>query len=271
MTFSGDTALIVRNAGSTLTMTNDVTATGVAITKSGAGAAEMKNVRAATLTVTGGKVTVLHNGTSSGTSVLSNLTITAGSLDLRNNSLIIRSGAVGTWNGTGYNGLTGLVASGRTGGTWAGSGIVTSEPSAAGGLASIAIATAAQANKSLFAGISVAPADVLVMYTYGGDANLDGKLNGDDYFRIDSNFANQTALGWFNGDFNYDGKKNGDDYFILDYNLNRQTLGTLGGGGGAVTVVPEPGVCLAATVCGFIVARRRVIAAPSPARQGGRP
>ena len=53
--------------------------------------------------------------------------------------------------------------------------------------------------------------DILVMYTYGGDANLDGKINVDDYIR--STAASPPDLtGWSNGDFNYDGKVNIDDY-----------------------------------------------------------
>jgi hypothetical protein len=66
--------------------------------------------------------------------------------------------------------------------------------------------------------VSVASTDVLLKYTYGGDANLNGVADGDDYFRIDSYFPQQSALtiGWLNGDFNYDGVVNGDDYFIID-------------------------------------------------------
>jgi hypothetical protein len=59
------------------------------------------------------------------------------------------------------------------------------------------------------------------MYTYGGDANLDGKLNIDDYIRIDTGIADATT-GYSNGDFNYDGVVNIDDYTILDGNLPTQ-------------------------------------------------
>src|SRR5262249_47438534 len=54
-----------------------------------------------------------------------------------------------------------------------------------------------------------------------GDANLDGKLNIDDYVRIDTGIAAHTT-GWSNGDFNYDGKINIDDYVILDGNIGTQ-------------------------------------------------
>jgi Ca2+-binding RTX toxin-like protein len=55
---------------------------------------------------------------------------------------------------------------------------------------------------------------VLVMYTWGGDADLSGELNGDDYFFIDSD-----AVGYYDGSFDYSGEINGDDYFIIDSNI----------------------------------------------------
>ena len=58
----------------------------------------------------------------------------------------------------------------------------------------------------------------LAMYTWGGDANLDGNLDGDDYFFIDTN-TNTDTYGWHNGDFNYDGRINGADYLVIDSNL----------------------------------------------------
>jgi hypothetical protein len=57
----------------------------------------------------------------------------------------------------------------------------------------------------------------LVKYTYVGDANLDGKVNIDDYGRIDANVGQSgTVFGWYNGDFNLDGKINIDDYGLID-------------------------------------------------------
>jgi hypothetical protein len=50
---------------------------------------------------------------------------------------------------------------------------------------------------------------------------MDGKINVDDYGRIDFNVAAGTS-GWFNGDFNYDGKINVDDYGIIDFNIGIQ-------------------------------------------------
>jgi len=66
-----------------------------------------------------------------------------------------------------------------------------------------------------FDGVPIGQYAVLVRYTYNGDANLDGIVNADDYFLIDSGFITQKK-GWYNGDFNYDGAVNADDYFLID-------------------------------------------------------
>jgi hypothetical protein len=69
--------------------------------------------------------------------------------------------------------------------------------------------------KPSFAGQSVLASDVLVKYTWNGDANLDGVVNADDYFQIDSGYISQKK-GYYNGDFNYDAVVNADDYFLID-------------------------------------------------------
>ena len=66
-----------------------------------------------------------------------------------------------------------------------------------------------------FGGRAVAATDVLIRYTYEGDANLDGLVNADDYFQIDAGYITQNK-GWYNGDFNYDDVINADDYFRVD-------------------------------------------------------
>lgn len=48
-----------------------------------------------------------------------------------------------------------------------------------------------------------------------GDADRNGFIDGDDYFRIDVGYS-RGSFGWDNGDFNMDGVINGDDYHIID-------------------------------------------------------
>jgi autotransporter-associated beta strand protein len=180
-----------------------------------------------------------------------------GKIDLQDNKLITATTA-GTWNGSSYSGVTGLIATGKgTGNLWDGAtGIVTSQSNAIGSnYHSIGVARASDVRPNtatetaLWAGQTITGTDTLVMYTYGGDANLDGKINIDDYIKIDSGIA--TGLtGWSNGDFNYDGKINIDDYTqFVDANIGTQgaqfptaggLAGDLGGGAIGVSAVPEP-------------------------------
>ena len=171
-----------------------------------------------------------------------------GVLDLTDKKLIVTAGVVGTRNGAIYTDITGKIQSGRNGGNWFGAGIVTSQSQAiTSNLTSIGIATASQVKTisatqtANWAGEQVHGSDVLVMYTYAGDANLDGKINVDDYGRIDLNIPLGTG-GWFNGDFNYDGKINVDDYGIIDFNVGIQgsPFPTATAAGKDLAAVPEP-------------------------------
>ena len=224
-------------------------------------------IRESALSVSG-QVTVLPNGTPSGTSNLGTLSVTSpGRLDLHNNNLVIQNASLGSWNGTAYTGVTGLIQSGRNGGggLWNGSGIVTSESSALSGLTTLAAATADQLGVAggTWSGQPVSSGNVLVKYTYGGDANLDGKINVDDYGKID--FAIPLGLtGWSNGDFNLDGKLNVDDYGIIDFNVGIQGAPFLSSSSVVdapslnVVSVPEPtGLGLVLLAGGAISARRR--------------
>ncbi|MBC7783360.1 MAG: hypothetical protein H7144_05925, partial [Burkholderiales bacterium] len=63
---------------------------------------------------------------------------------------------------------------------------------------------------------------VLVKYTWRGDANLDGVVNGSDYALADTGFSG-GGTGWFYGDVNYDGTVNGSDYALIDTGFSSQT------------------------------------------------
>jgi hypothetical protein len=177
-----------------------------------------------------------------------------GRLDLTDNTLIVAGGDV--------EALTTLVQSGRNGGAWNGAGgIVTSTADALAGLTSLGVATAARTGYAggTFRGISMSADDVLVMYTYGGDANLDGFISGDDYSAIDFASGVAGASGWANGDFNYDGFISGDDYSVIDFNLVAQGVPFATGPDSVapVTAVPEPAATGMALVGALLVASRR--------------
>jgi hypothetical protein len=117
--------------------------------------------------------------------------------------------------------LNGLLHSGRAGGLWNGAGInsVTAANNAnhSTGLAAIINDHGdGTVVKSSMGGETLGINDIVLKYTYNGDANLDGTINADDYAQIDSGFATH-ASGYFNGDFNYSGgAPNSDDYFLID-------------------------------------------------------
>jgi RTX calcium-binding nonapeptide repeat (4 copies) len=132
-----------------------------------------------------------------------------------------------------------------------------------GGLTAIGVAEASQvAPGSTFAGHSVDNTAVIVKFTYAGDANLDGKINVDDYGRIDLNANVPGASGWFNGDFNLDGKVNVDDYGIIDFNIDLQgppILIAASPRAPRVALTPARPVDAAPEIRAFSVARRQLI------------
>jgi hypothetical protein len=183
-------------------------------------------------------------------------------LDVSDNQLLITGMSVGDWNGSSYTGVTKLVADGRNGGAWNGAGIITSQTSAQSPeiLTTLAVATAEQAGfvGGLFGGYTVAPTDVLVMYTFAGDANLSGDIDADDYFQIDSHYGKTAAasLGYFNGDFNYDGTVDGGDYFLIDSNYS----GLHGANSLSMQAVPEPAIGFVAAMAALVLSQRRRLA-----------
>ena len=221
------------------------------------------------VTVASGARLTIRNGTPKlgGVSALG-----TGKLDLTNNKLILTDAPIGSWNGSAYDGVSGLIASGYHFGAWDGPGIMTSMPDASAGLTTLAVATGQQvrglgaSDTDTWAGQTISGASTLVMYTWAGDANLDGVIDGGDYGIIDNNVQLPGASGYFNGDFNYDGTIDGGDYGIIDNNIQAQgapfpTSGSVGSvesaGPAGVSAVPEPSGCGLGILAGIGLFRRR--------------
>jgi fibronectin-binding autotransporter adhesin len=201
-----------------------------------------------------------------GVSNVNSLTV-AGKLNLTNNR-IITNDAQGTESGLIYTGVQGLVQSLK---------ISTDQPLAAANQTAIGVATAAEskglsgAATTLWSGQTVDSNDTLVMYTWAGDANLDGKVNADDYASIDLYSTIAGADSWNHGDFNYNGVINADDYALIDNNVQNvnyvpywttNALRGLQSGGSAtagLTAVPEPASVglLMVSAAGLLGRRRR--------------
>jgi autotransporter-associated beta strand protein len=185
-------------------------------------------------------------------------------VDLADNRLITTS-AVGTASGGVYSGVSGLIQRSYNFTAWNGPGLNSSSAALTGGLTTLGVGDASalmglgETETAMWSGQIITGASTLVMYTYRGDANLDGVIDGGDYGSIDNNVQIPGADGYANGDFNYDGVIDGGDYGVIDNNIQAQgapfpVSGSVGMSG--VTVIPEPSA-LGLTVLGSSIALRR--------------
>jgi autotransporter-associated beta strand protein len=222
----GTTALVIASGSLTLTNSNfysgATTVSGGTLTLAAAGALPTGT----NLSVGSGASVVVSNiGTPNAVSV-GTLGVT-GRFDLTNNGLVVHSGTVAA--------VTALLKTGYNGGGWNGSTGIVSSTAAADPthLTALGVISNSVNGTSLygsggsisatFDNASPALGDVLVKYTYYGDANLDGAVDGSDYTLIDAGFnSGGTLTGWYNGDFNYDGKIDGSDYTLIDNAFNTQ-------------------------------------------------
>jgi hypothetical protein len=186
-------------------------------------------------------------------------------IDLANNDLDIQAGSLSA--------ATSQVAQGYAFGQWnAAAGIVSS--TAAGDPSHLTALGVIQNNQSgsplftaanPFDNATPGVSDILIKYTYYGDANLDGKIDGSDYSLLDAGYASHGArTGWYNGDFNYDGAIDGSDYTLIDNAFNNQTLNLstaaiVAASTAQPAAVPEPASAglLAVAAVGLAARRRR--------------
>ena len=114
--------------------------------------------------------------------------------------------------------------------------------------------------KASYGGVgSLVSTDTLAGYTYMGDSNLDGLIDGGDYNFIDTGFA-FASTGYFNGDYNFDGVIDGGDYNIIDTNYIFQGAPIPFADGGSkpsASIVPEPGAVGLALLGGLGLLNRR--------------
>jgi hypothetical protein len=217
------------------TGTTNVTAAGASLTAS--------SIRQATLNIgAGNTLTIAANGGETGTSVVTTLNINAtGKLDLTNNDLIVDSGDLAA--------LTAKLATGLDINGSYGSG-----PNIAGITSStfamnpnfntvLGIAANAELGYLSFSGQMIDANDVLIKYTYFGDADLNGSVDGGTDFDlyITGLTSGGSLGGWVYGDFDYNGTVDGGtDFDLYITGLTTQGGPLLTGGGSSITAVPEP-------------------------------
>jgi hypothetical protein len=202
-------------------------------------------------------------------------------LDLGDNKLIAHAMPAGSATAGVYSGVQGMVQRAYNFGAWDQPGLTTSMPNAgqnAGVLSNtetIGVAIASQVlfieptQTALFQGQTVTGASTIAMYTYAGDLNFDGLVDGADYGVIDNFVQFPGTDGYVNGDFNYDGVIDGADYGVIDNTVQLQgapfpgvTFGPgaaseSSGGLSGVTAVPEPSACGFAILAATNLLRRR--------------
>ncbi|HYO09492.1 MAG TPA: SdrD B-like domain-containing protein, partial [Tepidisphaeraceae bacterium] len=192
----------------------------ISVSNSGTAVALGATQHLASLAIDGATVTLTADG-----SRLMNtgaLAVTgSGTLDLQDNDLVVRDGGAVSVAGSTYNGVAGLIAAGRVLGSQTSSLAPAARAALAAATASEVLAIA-PGDTATWQGETVSGSAVLIKHTYVGDADLNGKITGDDYFAVDSHVASLNPWGWWRGDFDHNARIDGDDYFLIDSNIARQ-------------------------------------------------
>jgi hypothetical protein len=192
-----------------------------------------------------GRLNVTPNGTPANVSIINTLDIPGGKFDLTDNDLIVKATPLAT--------ISFFISSAYSAGTWSGTGLTSSSAGNASGgghPTALGYATAAILGVGNFDGQNVTGSNVLVRYTYSGDANLDGVVNALDFNAVATDFG-ASGEQWFQGDFNYDGVINTLDFTQLATNFG-QVLPSPAVG----SVVPEP-TCMWLILASAFTPRRR--------------
>jgi hypothetical protein len=252
VTLADDTLFTITPAASNLTMSGGVSATAVDLTKVGAGTLTVNNVRATSLTINAGKVSLAPGVAEA--SVLNTLAI-AGTAQAPTAQLDVNSALALNYTGTSpEEGIRARILAGRGGpsfgASWSGMGINSSVAAAAqiNDPESRSVAYAENATLPLgpytnFRGQAVDDTTVLVALTRTGDVNLDGIVNDDDVTILGATYSpGAPQPSWALGDLDYNGFVDDDDITLLGvfYDPSAQPLMAPLEGGGSLSAVPEP-------------------------------
>jgi fibronectin-binding autotransporter adhesin len=190
---------------------------------------------------------IITSGVTIASTAISGTSTYVGQLDLTTNDMIVRGGNTSST----YGGLVQLLRSGLNGATlFTGAGITSSAAAADAAAGNLRYAVGAIPNSlsagtvySTFDGQTVNTTDVLVKYTYFGDADLSGVVDDTDFFLTNNGYLNSLS-GWINGDFDYSGVVDDTDFFLLNNGYLKQgaAIGSsFAGGDEAWRSVIKPG------------------------------
>jgi hypothetical protein len=154
------------------------------------------------------------NGTNSGTSRVTQLNFDEPNSywDLTNNDLIVDFASSSPPLGD----IRDELITGYDGGAWDGPELASST-AAANHRTALGYADNGVLHYATFDGQGVNSNDILIKYTYYGDANLDGKVDVAD-LKLLAQHWNTSNGAWTSGDFNYDGRVDIQDLFLLAKN-----------------------------------------------------
>ena len=181
----------------------NLNANGQNITKNGIGDLTIgAGTSIGTLNISSGGMKLTSDNSHNKVLVINSLVMsgTTSRLDITDNKIITNTTPGTPTNGT-YSGVQGMVQKAYDFSAWDGRGValLTSMPDAIAGLTTIGVATGEQmrglgpTDTDTFAGQTITGASTIAMYTYAGDANLDGVIDGGDYGIIDNNIQAQGA------------------------------------------------------------------------------
>jgi autotransporter-associated beta strand protein len=235
-------ATVAFNSDGSVTLAGSITGTGNVLHLGTGSSSVAGRIVAQSLSVSAGQLKIAAKGSANsptGTSVVKALTITGGQLDLTNNSLIVDyTSPIGTL----VDDTRMMLASGSLT-TSAG----TSSLRLGYGDNNVLKKTGTFAGEPLDADFT----DLLIKYTYAGDANLDGKVNALDFNALATNFG--TGSDWTKGDFDYNGNVNTTDFNFIAQNFNAAAIPSSPLG----ALVPEPSSLAVVLGAGLLLRRRQ--------------
>jgi autotransporter-associated beta strand protein len=221
---NGTTGLTKTGAG-TLSLTAANTYTGSTTVNAGTLVAANADALAGGALTVNDAVVQAQAGLPKALSVASVTTTGTGKLDLTNNDLVINSSNLAA--------VQAAITSGFNGGAWNGPGINSStaatEPQ---GRTALGFVDNAELGAGDFSGVSGLDGnDILVKYTWYGDADLSGIVDLDDFSQFLDGYQNQGTVPatWLHGDFDYSGLVDLDDFsqFLFGYQNQGAPLAAL--------------------------------------------